>query len=109
MLNTRPATLSLLCLLAACGGSEEPVDHLARAEAWVADEFQPSTLTRAQQLEEMRWFIEAAAPFRGMQINVVSETIATHEYESQVMAKAFTEITGIEVTHNLIQEGDVYR
>jgi hypothetical protein len=37
----------------------------------------------------------------------VSETIDTHVYESQVLAKAFTEITGIEVTHDLIGEGDV--
>jgi glycerol transport system substrate-binding protein len=36
-----------------------------------------------------------------------SETIPTHEYESKVLAKAFEEITGIKVTHDLIQEGDV--
>jgi glycerol transport system substrate-binding protein len=81
--------------------------YLAAAERWIDDEFQPSTLTREQQLEEMKWFIEAAKPFRGMDINVVSETITTHEYESQVLAKAFSEITGINLTHDLIQEGDV--
>jgi glycerol transport system substrate-binding protein len=42
-----------------------------------------------------------------MEIKVVSETIPTHEYESKVLAKAFEEITGIKVTHDLIQEGDV--
>jgi glycerol transport system substrate-binding protein len=42
-----------------------------------------------------------------MEINVVSETITTHEYESKVLAPAFTEITGIKVTHDLIGEGDV--
>ena len=42
-----------------------------------------------------------------MAIKVVSETIPTHEYESKVLAKAFEEITGIKVTHDLIQEGDV--
>ena len=42
-----------------------------------------------------------------MEINVVSETITTHEYESKTLAKAFTEITGIKVKHDLIQEGDV--
>ena len=46
-------------------------------------------------------------PFKGMDINVVSETITTHEYEAKTLAKAFTEITGIKVTHDLIQEGDV--
>ena len=32
---------------------------------------------------------------RGQEINVVSETITTHEYEAQTLAKAFAEITGI--------------
>lgn len=77
------------------------------ATRWVDQEFQPSTLSREQQLEEMAWFVEAAAPFAGMEISVVSETITTHEYESKVLARAFTEITGIRVTHDLIGEGDV--
>src|SRR3546814_14705401 len=42
-----------------------------------------------------------------MDIKVVSETITTHEYESKTLAKAFAEITGINVTHDLIGEGDV--
>ena len=58
----------------------------------------------------MKWFIEAAAKLKAQgvnEINVVSETITTHEYESKTLAKAFSEITGIKVTHDLIQEGDV--
>ncbi|MGZ3218090.1 ABC transporter substrate-binding protein [Paracoccus sp. T5] len=66
-----------------------------------------SVLTRDEQEAEMQWFIDAAEPFKGMSINVVSETITTHEYESRVLAPAFTAITGIEVTHDLIGEGDV--
>ncbi|MDX5400961.1 MAG: ABC transporter substrate-binding protein [Rhodobacterales bacterium] len=66
-----------------------------------------SSLTRAEQEAEMQWFIDAAKPFAGMEIKVVSETITTHEYESQVLAPAFTAITGIKVTHDLIGEGDV--
>jgi glycerol transport system substrate-binding protein len=31
------------------------------AEKWVDQEFQPSTLNRQQQLDEMKWFIDAAA------------------------------------------------
>ncbi len=80
---------------------------LAAAEKWIDQEFTPSTLTREQQLEEMKWFIEAAKPFRGMEISVVSETIDTHVYESKTMAAAFSEITGIKLKHDLIQEGDV--
>ena len=38
---------------------------------------------------------------------MVSETITTHEYEARTLAKAFSEITGIKLTHDLIQEGDV--
>jgi glycerol transport system substrate-binding protein len=66
-----------------------------------------SSLTRAEQEAEMQWFIDAAQPFAGMEIKVVSETITTHEYESQVLAPAFTAITGIKITHDLIGEGDV--
>ncbi len=66
-----------------------------------------STLSRADQEAEMQWFIDAAKPFVGMDIKVVSETITTHEYESKVLADAFTKITGIKVTHDLIGEGDV--
>ncbi|MCK0105606.1 ABC transporter substrate-binding protein [Marinobacter sp. S0848L] len=77
------------------------------AEKWVTNEFKRSTLTKEQQLEELAWFTNAAKAFRGMEINVVSETIATHEYESNVLAKAFSEITGIKLNHTLIQEGDV--
>ncbi len=76
------------------------------ARRWLP-EFQPSTLSEQEQLAELQWFIDAAAPFAGMEIKVVSETITTHEYEAQTLARAFTEITGIEVTHDLIGEGDV--
>jgi len=66
-----------------------------------------SVLDRAGQEAEMQWFVDAAEPLAGMSINVVSETITTHEYESRVLAPAFTAITGIKVTHDLIGEGDV--
>jgi glycerol transport system substrate-binding protein len=75
-------------------------------ERWL-DEFSPSTLSRDEQRKELEWFIKAAEPYKGMKINVVSETIDTHVYESKVLAKAFSELTGIELTHDLIQEGDV--
>ncbi|MAB33345.1 glycerol transport system substrate-binding protein [Thalassospira sp. MBR-102] len=77
------------------------------AKKWIDSEFQPSSLDKDAQMAELEWFIKAAEPFRGMEINVVSETITTHEYESKVLAKAFSEITGIKLTHDLIGEGDV--
>jgi glycerol transport system substrate-binding protein len=90
------------------GKADTPeADYAANAARWVDEEFTPSTLTREAQLAELAWFTEAAAPFRGMTINVVSETLTTHEYESRVLTAAFRDITGIEVKHDLIQEGDV--
>ncbi|MBX2831184.1 MAG: ABC transporter substrate-binding protein [Rhodospirillales bacterium] len=77
------------------------------AKKWIDNEFQPSSIDKSAQMAELEWFIKAAEPFRGMDINVVSETITTHEYESKVLAKAFSEITGINLTHDLIGEGDV--
>ncbi|NIZ08144.1 ABC transporter substrate-binding protein [Pseudooceanicola sp. HF7] len=77
------------------------------AKSFLDSEIDMSALSRAEQEAEMQWFIDAAAPFAGMDIKVVSETITTHEYESQVLAPAFTAITGINVTHDLIGEGDV--
>ncbi len=95
-------TLLLLVFAVASASAD-----MAAAEKWVDNEFQPSTLSRDEQLKEMAWFIQAAKPFKGMRIKVVSETIPTHSYESATLTKAFEEITGIQVTHDLIQEGDV--
>ncbi len=91
-------------LTALLAGPVSAMAGTAEAEKWVDSEFQPSTLSKADQMKEMEWFIKAAEPFKGMEIKVVSETITTHEYESKTLAKAFTEITGIKVTHDLIGE-----
>jgi glycerol transport system substrate-binding protein len=95
---------------AAGSGSAEvkapAVDRSAAIAKWLP-EFSPSTLTPEQQTEEIKWYQAAAQPFAGMEIKVVSETITTHEYEAKTLAAAFTELTGIKVTHDLIQEGDV--
>ena len=104
----RPRLLPLAAALSmGLAAGQASAQDMAAMEKWVDEEFQPSTLTRDQQLEEMQWFAKAAEPFRGMEIKVVSETIPTHDYESKVLTKAFEEITGIKVTHDLIQEGDV--
>jgi glycerol transport system substrate-binding protein len=87
-------------------GSGSAYADTAAAQKWL-DEFQPSALSKDEQMKEMDWFIKAAEPFQGMEIKVVSETIGTHEYESKTLARAFTEITGIKITHDLIGEGDV--
>ena len=77
------------------------------AEKWIDEEFQPSVLSRDEQLAELQWFIEASQPYSGMEINVLSEGIPTHGYESDVLTKAFEEITGIKVNHQILGEGEV--
>jgi len=77
------------------------------AKKWIDSEFQPSALSKSDQIKEMEWFVKAAEPFRGMEVNVLSETIPTHTYESEVLTKAFEEITGIKVNHQLLGEGEV--
>ena len=79
----------------------------AAAQRWIEEEFQPSTLSKDEQKSEMQWFIDAAQPFSGMEINVLSEGIPTHGYESEVLTKAFEEITGIKVNHQILGEGEV--
>ena len=100
-------TLAALLVLTAYGSLAHADQYEDAAKKWIDSEFKPSTLSPEQQMAELKWFIEAAKPFRGMSIKVVSETLTTHEYESKVLAKAFTEITGIKLTHDLVQEGDV--
>ena len=100
LLGAATALGLLLCAVPAFAGTDE-------AKKWIDSEFQPSTLSKDEQMKEMEWLVNAAKPFAGMEINVVSETITTHEYESKVLAKAFSEITGIKLKHDLIQEGDV--
>jgi glycerol transport system substrate-binding protein len=102
----RQLTIALVtsAVLACAGSASADMDA---AKRWIEKEFQPSVLTTEQQLKEMEWFINAAKPFKGMEINVLSETIPTHEYEAKVLTKAFEEITGIKVNHQLLGEGEV--
>src|ERR1700740_339057 len=108
---TRTRTLmmtSAFALVAAAGAVTAPAyADEAAAKKWIDSEFQPSTLSKDDQMKEMQWFIKAAEPFKGMEINIVSETLTVHEYESRTLTKAFEEITGIKVKHDIIQEGDV--
>ena len=110
--KTTALGIALALGLSACSQPAEEATQAAaeafepKPQAWLA-EFSPSTLTEAEQLAEMAWFTQAAEPLRGLSINVVSETLTTHEYESETLTQAFFDITGIRVTHDLIQEGDV--
>jgi glycerol transport system substrate-binding protein len=99
-------TACAVSLLLATAISSPALAESKTADVWI-EEFQPSSLSREEQKKEVDWFVRTAQPFKGMEIQVVSENIATHEYESKVLAKAFSELTGIKVTHDLINEGDV--
>ncbi|WP_265518405.1 ABC transporter substrate-binding protein [Nitratireductor luteus] len=101
LLMTTSALMLLMTSGGAMAGMEEAREFL---DAEIGD---LSTLSREEQEAEMQWFVDAAEPFQGMDIKVVSETITTHEYEAKVLAPAFTAITGIKITHDLIGEGDV--
>ena len=98
------STIALLTLSLSTPGWGDMDSARAFLDAEIGD---LSVLDRAAQEAEMQWFINAAKPFVGMKIKVASETLTTHEYEAKVLADAFTKITGITVTHDLIGEGDV--
>ncbi|GAB5374439.1 MAG: ABC transporter substrate-binding protein [Acuticoccus sp.] len=98
--------LASTCLFALAAAGPALAD-MAAADRWIDEEFQRSTLTKEEQRAEMEWFVKAAEPFQGMEINVLSETIPTHTYESVTLTKAFEEITGIKVNHQLLGEGEV--
>jgi glycerol transport system substrate-binding protein len=106
---SRLLMLALLLVVLVMGASmiSAQDDAMAAAERWVDEEFQPSAISREEQLEEMAWFIEACEPYRGMEIRSTAENIRTHVYESEVIAQAFEEICGISVVHDIIGEGDV--
>ena len=97
------ATAAIAMMAAAPGAMAD----MAAAEKWINEEFQPSVLSVDEQKAEMQWFIDASAPFSGMEINVLSEGIPTHSYESETLTKAFEEITGIKVNHQILGEGEV--
>ncbi|MCP4352929.1 MAG: carbohydrate ABC transporter substrate-binding protein [Desulfobacterales bacterium] len=78
------------------------------AEKW-AGEFEPSALSAEERLAELKWFSKASEPFRGKKIKSAAEHIKTHYWERDVLAKAFEEITGIHVEHEIIGEGSVVR
>ncbi len=75
-------------------------------EKW-ADFFQPSVLSREEIIKELNWFHETSKPFRGKKIKSVAEDIKTHFWERDILTKAFQEITGIKVEHEIVGEGTV--
>lgn len=95
----------LLCLpviTSAANNSDQQI------EKW-AEVFQPSSLSKKELVDELKWFRDVAEPFRGKSIKSTAEHIKTHYWERDVLTKAFEEITGIKVVHEIIGEGAVVR
>jgi glycerol transport system substrate-binding protein len=57
--------LGALVLLVVAVAAGPAMANMEAAKKWVNDEFQPSTLTKDQQLKEMEWFIKAAQAVQG--------------------------------------------
>lgn len=86
--------------------AELSADQKAAIEKW-AGEFEPSALAKAERIKELTWFAETAQQFKGVSLKSVAEQIKTHDWERETLAKAFAEITGITVNHDVIGEGSV--
>jgi len=80
----------------------------AAIERW-ATFFSPSAIEKEQKIKELRWFAQAAQQYQGLHIRSVAEEIKTHHWESEVLSRAFEEITGIKVEHKIIGEGQIVR
>ena len=103
----RKYLVSAIAAVSVVAATSSAQADMAAANKWIESEFQPSTLSKSEQAAEMEWFVNVATPFKGMEINVLSEGIPTHSYESEVLTKAFEEITGIKVNHQILGEGEV--
>ncbi|MEO1579899.1 MAG: carbohydrate ABC transporter substrate-binding protein, partial [Pseudomonadota bacterium] len=61
----RKHLLSAVAAAAVIAGTNGAWADEAAAQRWIDEEFQPSTLSKDEQMAEMQWFIEASAPFSG--------------------------------------------
>jgi len=109
-----PLLLGLLLLLGRPADAGPLFDSLPEAKqslilALIRDHLPDSTLSKVEQAEELAWFAHAAADLKGAEISVLSEQLPTHDYEAEVLAPAFSGLTGIEVTHDRKPEGEVIR
>ena len=71
------------------------------------EQFGHSSLSTEQVESELKWFQQVGSKFKGKRIKSIAEGIKTHKWERDVLAKAFYEITGIKVVHDIHGEGAV--
>ncbi len=72
-----------------------------------AEIMQPAVISKDDRTAELKWFREAAKDLRGESIRSAAESLRVHYWESRVLARAFEEITGIHVEHEIIGEANV--
>ena len=92
-----------LFVSAQSGADRHPDDAI---DYW-SDQFRYSSLSVEQVKDELQWFQQAGRKFKGKRIKSIAEGIKTHKWERDVLAKAFYEITGIKVVHDIHGEGAV--
>jgi glycerol transport system substrate-binding protein len=81
-------------------GSDEAIHYWAK-------QFNHSSMTKRQVISELEWFRQSAKEFKGKKIRSVAEGIKTHYWERDVLAKAFYDVTGVRVEHDIRGEGAV--
>lgn len=99
--------LPILSILLLADTTVKAKDSYQSAIQKWASFFQPTVYSNKEILKELKWFHDISKPFRGKRIRSTAEDIKTHFWERDVLAKAFEEITGIHVDHEIIGEGSV--
>ncbi|TPX70380.1 hypothetical protein SpCBS45565_g01801 [Spizellomyces sp. 'palustris'] len=104
-------TLQFLGLFATSLLLFTPSTHAAAQDViskWL-EEFRPSVLSIDQQRAELEWFQRVAAErgLQGVTVQSTAESITIHSYESDTLAAAFSDITGIKVNHVIMDEGNL--
>jgi glycerol transport system substrate-binding protein len=80
--------------------SDEAIHHWAK-------QFNRSSLSQEDMIAELEWFRDSGEKFKGKTIHSIAEGIKTHYWERDVLAKAFYDITGVHIRHNIKGEGTV--
>ena len=93
----------VIAISAVLSGLSFAVDQ-AVLQKWI-EEFQPCAMSKEDQMKELEWFAKAAEPYKGKKIRSVAEGIKTHQWEADVLTKAFEEITELRSSTTSLGKG----
>jgi len=79
----------------------------ATAQSGSIASFNPRPCSKADQFEGNAVVCQSAEPYKGMEINVTSETLTVHDMNRRRWPRPSRKSPGIKVKHDIIQEGDV--